>query len=273
MRNGLDWEKKTKQYKSIKRMYLGKIRPLPLQQRVWCFLKSYSGIAMILGCICLSWAVLYKLVFLEIDAPWQWMSVLGDVFYAITLSVVASVIFYFITTYFPNKKRKVIIDRLILNWLQQLNWYGEMILGDIADCSYNKVLDKSKEEWIKTCDKRLSSKPLLGNLYILGPYYNNWFEYFQDKFHHEDTYIKNCRQYKDELPVQVLDIFEKLEIHDNLRNAVSEYKYQQDTKIKDKVIGEKVVDFDSMSNLSELIWNHCQNLRSLIETYQKNSYV
>ena len=30
---------------------------------------------------------------------------------------------------------------------------------------------------------------------------------------------------------------------------------------------------DAMSNLSELIWNHCQNLRSLIETYQKNSYV
>ena len=105
---------------------------------------------MILGCICLSWAVLYNLVFLEIDAPWQWMSALGDVFYAITLSVVASVIFYFITSYFPNKKRKVIIDRLILNWLQQLNWYGEMILGDIACCSYNKVLDKSKEEWIKT---------------------------------------------------------------------------------------------------------------------------
>ena len=131
-------------------MYIGKIKPLSLQQRVLCFLKSYTGIAMILGCICLSWAVLYNLVFLEIDAPWQWMSALGDVFYAITLSVVASVIFYFITSYFPNKKRKVIIDRLILNWLQQLNWYGEMILGDIACCSYNKVLDKSKEEWIKT---------------------------------------------------------------------------------------------------------------------------
>lgn len=254
-------------------MYIGKINPLPLQQRLLCFLKSYSGIALILGFICFGWSVLYKLVLLKIDAPWQWMPALGDVFYAIALSVVASVIFYFITTYFPNKKRKVIIDRLILKWLQQLNWYGEMILGDIADCGYNEVLDKSREEWLKTCDKRLSSKPLLGNLYILGPYYNNWFEYFQDKFHHEDTYIKNCRQYKDELPVQVLDIFEKLEIHDNLRNAVSEYNYQQATKIKNKVFGEKVVDFDSMSNLSELIWNHCQNLRSLIVTYQKNSYV
>lgn len=161
-------------------MYIGKIKPLPLQQRVWCFLKSYSGIALIFGFICLGWAVLYKLMFLEIDAPWRWMAVLGDVFYAIALSVVASVVFYFITTYFPNKKRKAITDKLILTWLQQLNFYGEMILGNIADCGYKEVLNRSEKDWLKTCDKKLSSRPILGKEYILGPTYRNWFEYFQE---------------------------------------------------------------------------------------------
>lgn len=164
-------------------------------------------------------------------------------------------------------------DKLILKWLQQLKFYGEMILGDIADCGYNDVLNKSEEEWLNTCDKKLSSKPKLGNFYTLGPFYNNWFEYFQDKFIHEDAYIQRCRQYQDQLPVQVLDIFEKLEFHDNLRRALSEYNYQQATKIKEKVFGENIVDFDAMSNLANLIWNHCQNLRSLVETYQKNSYI
>ncbi len=254
-------------------MYIGKIHQLPLGVRVSCFLKSYSGIAMILGVVFLGWAVLYKLVFLEIDSPCQWMPALGDIFYSIALSVVASVIFYFITTYFPGKKRKSITDKLILKWLQQLNWYGEMMLGDISECGYKDVLNKSKEDWLQTCNKKLSSKPILGNLYALGPFYNNWFEYFQDKFNYEDIYIQRCRQYQEELPIQVLDIFENLEIHDNLRNALNEYHYQQVTKVKDNVLGDDIVDFDAMSNLGNLIWNHCQNLRSLIETYQRNSYI
>lgn len=61
-------------------MFIGNIKPLPLRQRVSCFLTSFSGIALMLGCFGLGWVVLYKLVFLEIDAPWQWMAALGDVF-------------------------------------------------------------------------------------------------------------------------------------------------------------------------------------------------
>lgn len=254
-------------------MYVGKIKPLSLRQRLWCFIRSYSGIALVLGVICLIWAILYKLVFLCIVAPWLWMQTLGEVFFSIALSVVASVIFYYITTFFPNMGRKAIIDRLILKWLQQLNWYGEMIIGDIVNTSYNDVSKISEDELLQVCNKKLSSKPVLGGFYMLGPNYRNWFEYFQDKFKHEDEYIQKCRQYSESLPVQILDLFEELEIHDQLRNAINGYQYQLATRQIESIMGEKVVDYNNMSNLADLIWKHCKNLRSLIDTYQKNSYM
>lgn len=182
-------------------MFIGKINPLPFWERFKAFIKSYPGMAGILGIACFVWTLLYKMLFVNIEASYQWLVPLGDVFYAVALSVIASVIFYYFTSFIPNYRSKKTIDKLLLKWLQQLDWYGKQMVGDISQLNYAEASKLSQEELRSYCNKKLSAKPQLGSLYFLGPYFGNWFEYFDYCFQMEDTYIEKCLQYQDKLPV------------------------------------------------------------------------
>ena len=187
-------------------MFIGKINPLPFWERFKAFIKSYPGMAGILGIACFVWTLLYKMLFVNIEASYQWLVPLGDVFYAVALSVIASVIFYYFTSFIPNYRSKKTIDKLLLKWLQKLDWYGKQMVGDISQLNYAEASKLSQEELRSYCNKKLSAKPQLGSLYFLGPYFGNWFEYFDYCFQMEDTYIEKCLQYQDKLPVQILEI-------------------------------------------------------------------
>lgn len=113
---------------------------------------------------------------------------------------------YYFTSFIPNYRSKKTIDKLLLKWLQQLDWYGKQMVGDISQLNYAEASKLSQEELRSYCNKKLSAKPQLGSLYFLGPYFGNWFEYFDYCFQMEDTYIEKCLQYQDKLPVQILEI-------------------------------------------------------------------
>lgn len=252
-------------------MFYGKIKPLPLTKQVMTFLKSYPGLALLLGLASFIWAFLYKSIFINIEAPYEWMVPTGDLFYSITLSVVASVIFYYITTFIPNYQKKVTVDKLILCWLQQLDNMGEQILVDVSSCNYGDALQLSIDDFDKKCNKKLSEQPVLGILYTFGPTYSNWFEYFDDKFEEEEYYMQKCLQYQNYIPVEVMELFEVISIHGNLRTALQQYKFDQQTGEISRRLGDSKFDSDDMHNISRLVWHHCQDLRKLIETYQSNS--
>ena len=55
--------------------------------------------------------------------------------------------------------------------------------------------------------------------------------------------------------------FEDMEIHDNLRKALSDYKFQLATNQVNNLMGSLQVNYDTMENLSHLIWNHCNSMR------------
>ncbi|WP_368112732.1 MULTISPECIES: hypothetical protein [unclassified Bacteroides] len=99
--------------------------------------------AGILGIACFVWTLLYKMLFVNIEASYQWLVPLGDVFYAVALSVIASVIFYYFTSFIPNYRSKKTIDKLLLKWLQQLDWYGKQMVGDISQLNYAEASKKS----------------------------------------------------------------------------------------------------------------------------------
>ena len=129
-------------------MFIGKINPLPFWERFKAFIKSYPGMAGILGIACFVWTLLYKMLFVNIEASYQWLVPLGDVFYAVALSVIASVIFYYFTSFIPNYRSKKTIDKLLLKWLQQLDWYGKQMVGDISQLNYAEA---SKDTYIEKC--------------------------------------------------------------------------------------------------------------------------
>ena len=66
-------------------MFIGKINPLSFWERFKAFIKSYPGMAGILGIACFVWTLLYKMLLVNIEAPYQWLVPLGDVFYAVAL--------------------------------------------------------------------------------------------------------------------------------------------------------------------------------------------
>lgn len=252
-------------------MFYGKITPLPLSKKAITFMKSYPGLALLLGFVCLIWAILYKLVWVNIEAPCESMVAMGDIFYSIVLSVIASVIFYYVTTFIPNYHKKATADKLILRWLQQLDNMGEQILVDISNCNYDEVLQLNFENFDKKCGKKLTGQPVLGNLYIFGPKYKNWFEYFDDKFEEEEYYIQNCLQYQTYIHIEVMALLEDITIHSNLKTALQQYRYDIATGNISRLLGKTKVDFDDMHNISNLVWSHCHDLKKLIETYQSNS--
>ena len=52
-------------------MFIGKINPLPFWERFKAFIKSYPGMAGILGIACFVWTLLYKMLFVNIEASYQ----------------------------------------------------------------------------------------------------------------------------------------------------------------------------------------------------------
>lgn len=87
-------------------MFIGKINPLPFWERFKAFIKSYPGMAGILGIACFVWTLLYKMLFVNIEASYQWLVPLGDVFYAVALSVIASVIFLLFHKLYPKLQKQ-----------------------------------------------------------------------------------------------------------------------------------------------------------------------
>lgn len=198
-------------------MFIGKINPLPFWERFKAFIKSYPGMAGILGIACFVWTLLYKMLFVNIEASYQWLVPLGDVFYAVALSVIASVIFYYFTSFIPNYRSKKTIDKLLLKWLQQLDWYGKQMVGDISQLNYAEASKLSQEELRSYCNKKLSAKPQLGSLYFLGPYFGNWFEYFDYCFQIGGYIYREMPSISGQIASPDIGNFEDMEIHDNLR--------------------------------------------------------
>lgn len=81
--------------------------------------------------------------------------------------------------------------------------------------------------------------------------------------------MSKCLQYQECLPLTILEKFEYIEIHGNLRYALHQYQDELTTGwVNSMLADDSKVDFDDMKKLAPLIWNHCQTLRTLINEYQ-----
>lgn len=239
-------------------MYYSPFRKISHKERIKLFLSSYSGFAAIVGLLCFIHCFLYHSLWINIEAPFQFMVSLGIVFDAVSLSIIASTVFYFITIYFPKQHKRKIEEQYIRRWLQQLEIYGNWILEDIGgnvDCS----LDKFKQ---KSCNIDLKSKPQ-GNISMreFTPI-DTWFEYFDNLFQWESIYMEQIVKYGDSVPSEILVEFEKYKQFDNLRKAVYTYNRYYEKNMLYRTIG----------GFSHLAWTHAHSLMSLPELYIKHLY-
>ena len=239
-------------------MYYSPFRKISRKERIKLFLFSYNGFAAIAGTLCFIHSFLYHSLWLNIEAPFQFMVSLGIVFDTVSLSIIASSVFYFITVYLPKQHKRKVEEEYIRRWLQQLEVYGRWILEDIGGnvgCSLEEFKQKS-------CNIDLKSKPQNNISMREFTPINSWFEYFENLFRWESLYMEQIVKYGDSVPAEILMEFEKYNQFDNLKNAV--YTYKQNYG-KDKV-------YNTIEGFSHLAWRHAHSLMSLPELYIKHLY-
>lgn len=65
---------------------------------------SYSKIAIVILMLCIVYCILYESVLLKHEALNSFVYALGVVSNCVSLSIIASCIFYLVTDYFPKKQ-------------------------------------------------------------------------------------------------------------------------------------------------------------------------
>ena len=254
-------------------MYYEKVEELKWYSKLWVFMHSYSFIALLLGIAHLVWCILYKLVFINIPAIFEWSVELSEIYYNIALSIIASVIFYFITVYIPEAKKHEKTQHIIYTWLFQLKHIGMLYINDISGKNYNTV---TLDNWKLYSDKDLTEKPTVGFCHGSNNY-NNWFEYFEIMFEEEDRYIEKILSISTSLPISIIEAFHEIQMSIGLRSAVAQYKEMYYTKgvvhLENNEYAKINFDYTRMKYLDKLIWERSQKLRSLINTYQRSPFL
>lgn len=239
-------------------MYYGKLREISCIERLKLFFSSYAGYTVIIGTICLLHSVLYQTLWINIEAPYKFMVPLGVVFNTICLSIVASTIFYFITTFFPKQHKRKVEEYYIRTWLQQLEVYGKWVLEDIGgsvDCSIDDFKEKSYKIDLKS---RPDNKIFQGEFVVM----DTWFDYFENFFQHEYLYMNQISKYSESVPSEILVEFEQYKQFDNFRNAVLTYK---------QFYGSSEI-YRTIGGFSHIVWDHAHSLIGLPEIYIKHMY-
>lgn len=97
-------------------------------QKFKAFLFSYSGFIATLGLLLFSGQIICTFIFDDTDISKKWQ----NTFSSISMSVVASVIFYFLTFYIPNVRKNKVEAKEIERYfrrLEDLNTYSLISLG------------------------------------------------------------------------------------------------------------------------------------------------
>lgn len=243
-------------------IFIDSIKPLPTLRKTKLFVSSYAGITLIIGVCCFVWCVVYKLVLLRIPSNDK-MFQAGELTYAIFVSIIASVIFYFIVTYIPEYKKKQAASIQIEFWLNQIVKHGEFMLNALSGDFSKDVYENSRKNWTN-----ISNKPLKpdGGIVISNIFeFKDWFEFFEYIFREEDRYIGKLEKYTQYLPIEVIMVFDQLETMDGLRDAVRQYQENYGTEI---VPGFK---YDNMSGFENVLLLHIENMLSIVKVYQERS--
>lgn len=222
------------------------------------FKKNIPATKIVVSVTSLSflWILCYKFWFLKINEFFPGASVIGEIFYNIFLSVIASAVFYFIVVYLPEKRKVVVMNRVVLRRIGKLNMDYILIKQDLYKLKNQPVpndLPADFNEVVKLCDGVLltDTPPHIHNN---PPFYpSNWFEYFEYYFALERHNIEHLNRYWENIPTEVKVLIDELETN-TLKSGLELYKT---TGYSNK-----------LSDLGGPIWTHLNILRRIVLTFQ-----
>lgn len=135
---------------------VGTIPQLNKKQRLGKFSKTLSFKLIIVGLLIGGWAFVYKFWLLDIVAPFAFFVPLGDLCYGVALSIIASIIFYFVTVFIPKYQSRKKINSVIERNLYQLYKLSDLIMHDISGIL--EFDETKKGDWMASCEGDLKNE-------------------------------------------------------------------------------------------------------------------
>ncbi len=225
-----------------------KFKPIP----------TFSSPVLIIGLISLIWIILYKTVFLEIESVFPKAFELGEIFYGLTGSIVASSIFYYIVVYRPAKQHLDKIKKTIISRIGRFELDQKIIMSDIY--TYKKMevpksLPENWEDFREVCNGILLTDhaPIISNNPPFQP--ENWFEYFDYFFQLESVNKMMLLYYWDTIPIEVKILIEEIQTN-TFHSGLNSYK--------------ELCYSNKLYDIAGPLWNHLSLLSKLPETLENN---
>lgn len=232
-----------------------------LWNRIKHFFKSSLNVIMIIALTGFSiWLFIYEYKLINIEAPFDFMPALGKVYEAVSASVIASIVFYYISVYIPERKQKKNIYGLMTHYLMQFKCISDEISEQISGES--DITKVSIDYWRKRCKGDLRTEGPLKSLFSENLKPMTWEEFFKAVIINEDYYFEKILEYRVYLPIELQLDLEKLSNNDNFRNAYNQYC---------KYYGQQIApnfDYRNISGFGNVIYNHARLLKELISKYQ-----
>ena len=244
---------------------VGQIPKLNKSQSFKRLSQTMSFKLLIVGFVISIWAFVYKFYLLEIEAPYAFMFPLGDLCYGVALSVIASILFYFITIFLPKYQSRRKISKVIERNLYQLVRLADMIMHNWSDIL--NFDETKKEEWMARCTGNLKNDGPLKSVFNPLGEKMSWAEFFDAIIFNEEHYIERLRDYRQYLPEEVLLLIDDIENTDRFRSVLQLYKsmYGHILTTQD---GERLDLYRDIKGFNNVLWNHMKNLHDILPAYQ-----
>lgn len=211
----------------------------------------------------LVYIIVYQFFLIKKEEFVDWGYDIGIVTYNLSLSIIASGIFYFFGVYIPDKRRKQRVRYVINYHFDQIESNFVITYSDIKKSSSftnaPKEFPEKLEDFKLICkEMELTSRPpdyFAGSAMVP---LNNWFEYFKYNFRYDDKYLEELYKYYDFFEPETLQLMHDLS-HHPLRRAINQYHLECESK-------EYARKFD---NLSHIIHDYLIT----ISKFKQNSWI
>jgi hypothetical protein len=176
--------------------------------------------------ILLFYAFIYQFFLVKIPEFIKFGYETGIITYNLSMSIIASGIFYYLVVFLPEKKKKKKVSKIINYVFDQIDFIAIGTFGDILKSTGQKhrtELPKKAEEFMAIChDISLSSKPpdyFAGSATVP---LNNWYEYFKYNFGYDDKHLDILQKHSTFLNPEIILLMHNLSSHE-FRKAVNQY--------------------------------------------------
>lgn len=208
--------------------------------------------------VSLLWVIIYKIFLVDMPPMFLKAYALGEIFYGLLSSVIASCIFYYFVVYLEQRRVAKVLNPNLKQRLLTFRVGYYMILNAIAESKGLVLQEPNSHEALHELTKGISlrSQPPLFHGHR-GRNTRNWFEYFERFFESDDIIIKQLYAYAAYLPPTVLQKLDEL-FFPHLRHALHDYYMQPNEEFADK-----------LENLSGNLMHYLATLKVLID-YAEN---